>query len=150
MHRHDTRVLRAALLVAVAGFVFGVVVPVAHAGLAKGAWTYYTAGNIGYRNQASVLTNSDGASAWTYVETYNPERNVAAGYMGVLERLYKHTGVLVFTSSWDYNDSICAGMNNRTSFTTVRDSYYSRGSTRGWNGSGYNTYYTFRSPNQTY
>lgn len=134
----------------IAGLVLGSSVP-AFAGHAYSSYGYYTVYGIGYRNQAGVHTTSYSCWATTSVGCY-PARNVPAGYMGALARLYNSSGSLVRQSSWQYNGSSLGGMSVLTSdpYSLPTGVYYSLGQSRAWNGSGYATYNTFRSPNQNY
>lgn len=67
-------------------------------------------------------------------------------------RLYKdNTGALCKQTSYSYNPS---SQNTWFSDETTAPScgvgnYYSYGVTRAFNGNGYNSYYTFKSPNVT-
>ncbi|MDP2400824.1 MAG: hypothetical protein Q8M66_02495 [Actinomycetota bacterium] len=146
-HRRTARMLLVGL---VAGFVLGAAIP-AFAGIAYSSYGYYTVYGIGYRNRASVYTYSDRGFAATDVFTY-PAQNVPSGYMGALARLYNSSGTLVRQSTWRYNSGSASGLGATTSdsYTIPTGVYYSLGQSRAWNGSGYTTYNTFRSPNQNF
>jgi len=130
------------------GFILGAGT-VAFAGLADSPWGYY--GPIlgkSYRNQATVVTGTDHAWAYTYVETTGQE-NLPAGYMGALARLYK-SGTLCSQQGYTYNDTALAGFSEATFVNCGRGTYYSYGVTKAYNGNGYNAVFTFQSPSQNY
>jgi hypothetical protein len=121
------------------------------AGNASGSWGYYGphAGYY-YKNQSEVWTNT--TVAWAYSTAANQSSgNVPSGYMGILARLFKSDGALCTQRGYRYN-SVAA---NSYSVGTLQSascgagSYYSHGVTQAWTGSGYQSYWTFRSPNQT-
>lgn len=108
---------------------------------------------IQYRNQATIVVNGtgwSGAVAYTGAYTY-PSRNVPAGYIGVLARLYRGT-TLVKQAGYFYNDTSLSGMSRSTwpPYTAVHAAYYSYGATRAYNGNGYNSFYTYKSPSLNY
>jgi len=148
MGRSVRTTLQKTIAAATAGFVLGIA-GVALAGTAYSAYGYYTVAGTQYRNRAIVTTTTWGAWASTYAGTY-PYKTVPAGYLGMLCRLYNSSGVLVRQDGYYYNSSPCIGVEQPGSHTTVRGNYYSYGKTQAWNGSGYATYLTFKSPNQTY
>jgi len=82
--------------------------------------------------------------AYTYAETY-PSVNVPAGYIGVLARAYRNDA-LCSQEGYDYNSSKLAGISTATFTGCGHGTYYSYGVSRAYNGNGYNSVYTFRSP----
>lgn len=128
--------------------IFTIVVP-ALAGTAYSNYSYFTDGGYGYRNQATVVTDSSGAKAATYIGSY-PSETRPAGWYGALARLYNDAGTLVLQAGYQYNDIAGTGLQLWTAYWTVRDSYYSYGISKSWNGSGYVGHATWQSPMQTY
>jgi len=121
------------------------------AGTASSNWFNYGPVNgYYYENAAIVVTGSSGAWATTIAETSN-KQTVPAGYVGAQARLYNSEGSLKLSSNWMYNSSSnVTGVQPSTSIYTTRGTYYSSGFSQAYNGSGYNNYGTYRSPNQTY
>ncbi|MDY0340846.1 MAG: hypothetical protein RBS17_06510 [Coriobacteriia bacterium] len=128
--------------------LFTLVLP-AFAGTAYSNYSYFTDGGYGYRNQASVMTDTWGAIALTYIGSY-PEVTRPAGWYGALARLYNDSGVLVAQRGYVYSGSACVGMKIPTYNYTVHDSYRSYGVSKSWNGSSYVGHATWTSPYQTY
>jgi hypothetical protein len=81
-----------------------------------------------------------------------PSKNVPAGYMGVLCRLYNSSNALQKQAGYFYNDSSCSGIGYNTGppYTGAHGAYYSYGVSRGYNGNGYDSYYAYKSPFQNY
>ncbi len=107
-----------------------------------------TASANGYTYQfgAAIQTNYGSAAAHTSIN--GPMSGVPEGYMGVLCRLYNSSGTLLETSDWMYNDTKCIGMEfTCRPYTTYSGLYYSCGQVQIYNGNGYDTYTTYRSPN---
>lgn len=89
----------------------------------------------------------------TYVEAYpSGQGNVPTGWIGVRTRLYNSSGDLKASKGYEYSSSPCVGMSLLTQppYSGAHDAYYSYGLTRAWNGYGYSTYGSFRSPNQNW
>lgn len=123
--------------------------PAAFAGLANSPYGYYCP-YLGhdYRNQATIVTNSSTSWAYTDVGTYNPSVNVPAGYMGALARMYKGSA-LCSQKGYTYNDTSLTEFDEGTFTSCGHGTYYSYGATQAYNGNGYNSVYTFKSPNQS-
>ena len=141
---------------AVCTFMLGILIAigaiVASAADAYSSWGYY--GPIlgySYKNQAEVTSNYLGTlGAITYVDTQDYS-NVPTGYMGVKAQLYNSSDNLVAFSDWSYNNSEAWGWNQGAACSSCGSGiYYSKGVTAAYNGNGYNTYYTFQSPNINY
>ncbi len=126
-----------------------VIVVSALAGTANSSYYYFTDGSYGYRNQASVITNSSGAIAYTEISA-NPLENRPAGWMGALARLYNEAGTLVKQNGYIYTSVASASTDVGSGFYTVRGNYYSYGVSKSYNGSGYVGHATYHSPMQTY
>ena len=134
------------------GVLVGLVTPVALAGTAYSSWkSYGPVLGYPYRNRAFVVTSS-GVGAWAYSEVETTDgRNAPAGYMGVMENLYNGSGNLMKTRGWSYTPDASQGyFVPTTPPVTNHGNYYSKGQSRAWNGSSYNTYNTNQSPNQSY
>ncbi|WP_422446435.1 peptidase [Thermoanaerobacterium sp. DL9XJH110] len=97
-----------------------------------------------YMYSAGVYTNGTYVSAETAVSCI--DQNVPTGYMGAKARLYDSDANLILESSWEYNDEELAGFNTWTKTYTTSGNYYSFGQVRLYNGDGYNTYSTYKSP----
>lgn len=121
----------------------------ASAATAYGKYGYYGPVNgKSYRNRSYVSNwNSTTLVARSLAEVTSGG-SVATGWIGVLPRLYKGTALCAQTSDYRYNSS-----DNTVGFDAPiygrcgGGAYNSYGVTRAWNGSSYNSYYTFRSPN---
>lgn len=111
-------------------------------------WKYYgPIAGYSYRNQAEIYSTTDGAVGNSYVER-SDVGNVPPGYMGVQARLYDSDGYLLDYTSFSYNINTCHGMWEVTDAYDVPGwYYYSKGYTKAYNGNGYNTYSTNRTPN---
>lgn len=141
--RHQLVIL--AVLMAILGFAIAYFPAVSHAGTATSNWGYFTVAGKQYRNQATIITSPGNASARTYV---GPTGACApSGHMGYRARLYNSGGTLVQQSSIGYNSICAAGFSGPTN-RNASGAWYSYGVTWGWNGSGYNAFFTFKSPNQ--
>lgn len=144
--RSDVRVVLVGVLV---GFLVGAAIPVAMASSAQSPYGYYTVYGIQYRNHATVVVNPSGSSgvlAYTGASAY-PQQTVPAGYIGVLARLYRNDA-LVKQAGYFYNSEPLVGMSRSTSpnYTAKHGAFFSYGVSRAYNGSGYGSFYTFKSP----
>lgn len=126
----------------------GIVVP-AFAGTAYSSYSYFTDGGYGYRNQAIVTTDANGADAGTYIGSY-PQVTRPAGWYGALARLYNDSGTLVKQAGYNYSPTAGLGMALYTANYAVHDNYKSYGVSKSWNGSAYIGHATWSSPYQTY
>jgi hypothetical protein len=109
----------------------------------------YTVGSYTYRNYATVNTNPGIANAITDTAPWG--FTAPSGWVGARGRLFTSGGALS-----------CEGTNQYKSGSTPSGTYfgaascsrltsgtwYSYGVSLGWNGSGYQSFYTFLSPNQ--
>lgn len=94
---------------------------------------YATAGNTSGYPWASTHLQCDSGS-------------VPVGHMGVLAGLYNSNGTLVKQSGWYYNANVQFGIGVYTQ-GTGSGHFYSFGKVAIYNGNGYNTYDTTKSPN---
>lgn len=104
-------------------------------------FTYYNYSYIdtatGYPAQAATVTVVDGSS------------DAPAGWMGAYPMMFYSNGSLCRAGSWEYNGA------SQNSFGAIVSpgcgagpAYYSQGYTAAWNGSSYNVYATYASPDQ--
>ena len=113
---------------------------------AVGSYSYVTVFGHEYEYHSSVTVNSGKVWSHTLIKS-NEGENLPSGYMGVHARLYNSSGTLVAYSGWVYNNTSCGGISNMTSrYYTNSGDYYGRGQVKIYNGNGYNTYTTTRSP----
>jgi len=154
MRRFTRRGWRAITVGLVIGIVLGASVGTAYAGVAYGDKTYYGPVASRYYWNRSVVQTSPSYGAVGVIQLgkwYGSD--IPAGWGGLLARLYNDSGVLVKSSSWWYTDSPIGDggyFSVPSPHSYVHDSYYARGQTRAWNGSGYNTYNSLMTPYQTY
>lgn len=140
------RLVLIALMMGMVGFLLAYAPIASNAGTAYGNWGGYSVGGVSYQNRAWITTSAGSAGARTDVK---PTSGCApAGYMGVRARLFTSGGSLVQESSIAYNSG-CASLMTAPSNRSASGTWYSYGVTWGFNGSGYNAYYTFISPNQS-
>ena len=143
------RRLIAATLVASAAFVTGATTGVAYAGSAYSATGYFSIAGRNYSNDAGIHTNhvnNHRAHASTGID--HSGGNLPSGYMGALPMRRNSSGALLCQGTYYYNDGPASGISNVGCFINNHSTYSSKGATRAWNGSGYNSYWTFLSPNQ--
>jgi hypothetical protein len=122
----------------------------ASAGNAAGPSGYYGPhAGYNYRNQSEIWTNT--TVSWAYTIAANQASgNVPSGYMGLLARNYRSNGALCTQRGYYYNSGPASSVSYPTlqSASCGAGSYYSYGVTQAWTGSAYQSYFTFRSPNQ--
>lgn len=135
--------------IAVSTFIVGILLGLSTAAYAATATSingyYGPVLGYSYLNNATV---SDNLRVWAdaWVETTGSAA-VPTGYMGVQARLFKNDALYASTSM-SYNSSSAYGISNVTqggqSFPS--GTYYSKGVTAAYTGTGYSTYSTFQSP----
>lgn len=125
------------------------VVP-ALAGTAYSNYSNFTCGSYGYRNRATIQTNSSGARAATDIYATPSGATRPAGWYGYNARLYNDAGTLVTQTGYRYSEGTYTGFGGWTGYRTVRDNYYSYGVSKSWTGSAYHSHATWTSPQQTY
>lgn len=117
------------------------------AGSASSAYGYYSVGGYSYRNQATIVTGT--GNDYAYTNLRSTSGNVPPGWFGTLSRGWTTAGALTCSSGYTYNSTWSSGQSRACAFSGYSGSaYYSYGVTKGWNGSSYNAYYTFKSPLQ--
>lgn len=128
--------------------IFTIVVS-ALAGTAYSNYSNFTCGDYGYRNRASVITDSSGANAYTLIEAV-PAVDRPAGWLGAKARLYNDKNELVKWTDFHYSSIPSWGFGVYSGYHTVRGNYYSYGISQSWTGSAYHGHATWKSPMQTY
>ncbi|MDI6707263.1 MAG: hypothetical protein QME73_13590 [Bacillota bacterium] len=102
-----------------------------------------------YKNRAEIMDYSSGLGglqARTYVGRVS-SGSVPAGYLGVKCGLYAdNNGTLVSSTDWIYSSVSCVGFSSGGDLYKQSGNYYSRGSSRVYDGDGYVTTSTYRSP----
>lgn len=145
---------RLAVTALAAGFMVSFV-PAAATADAVSANTSYTVNGVAYQNRAEIKTSGSGsnATAGGYTRVWPRSQTVAAGWIGARPRLFNASsgalacqGTLVYSTS-----SLQAGISFVTACTrTARGTWYSRGVSYGWTGSGYSPgYSTAQTPYQS-
>jgi hypothetical protein len=120
----------------------------ASAGVASGSPRYYTVNGISYGNEAVVLTSTGKVTA--AVTTGSTNKSIPSGWAGSYSKIFSSAGALKCSSGWVYNSATLAARQSVVAFCdkNLKGTYYADGDTRAWNGGSYNTYGTYRSPNQ--
>lgn len=95
-----------------------------------------------YEYYSDVDAYSNDVRCGTYI---GANSRINAGYIAALPRAYDENGDLVATGDWSYNDEKTVGM-NVCIYPGNKGSYYSYGKVKIYNGDGYNTYTTNKSP----
>jgi hypothetical protein len=114
-------------------------------GNAASAVGYYSAGGRSYQNWSVVRTSSFKADATTL--TAFTSGLTTAGYAGSRGRLFTSGGSLSCEGVNSYNTQDLAAV-GYSCIRKTSGAWYSYGVSYAWNGSGYNAFYTFKSPNQ--
>jgi hypothetical protein len=132
-----------------ASFLATAMPAVAQAGVANsGVGTFTTAGT-GYQNYATVATSSN--SAYAYTSTGPRSTTVPTGYVGSRGRLFTGGGALSCESTNSYSNQSLSPGGYWGGFSCTRftsGTWYSYGVSLTYNGSGYDSTYTFQSPSQ--
>lgn len=115
---------------------------------ANGTYKYVTVMGNKYKYYASIYTRNNKTAVQAYMHAWSNEyENYPVGYMGSNARLYNAQGTLVKADGWKYNDTVSGGMSSATSKHYASGTFYSKGGARFYNGDGYNTYTSTKSPN---
>jgi hypothetical protein len=116
------------------------------AGNAFSSYGYYTVGSTTYENQAEIATwTGPNATAWT--QTQKSGGGTPNGWAGSRGRLFTSGGSLSCEGTNRYNSGGAYAF-GQSCVRSSSGSWYSYGVSLGWNGSGYTSFYTFKSPNQ--
>jgi len=103
---------------------------------------YHTSGGVQYFNRADV-DNTNKRAATTTGRADNAV--MASGRAGSQGRLFLSSGTLCTQGAMTYNNGGTFAQ-GRTSTTCGPQAHYSYGVSNSWNGSGYDAWYTYRSP----
>ena len=137
---------RTLITVAASGLLIGAGSQAAFAGYAQSAYGYFTSGNQQYMNYAYISTSDKSSVAVT--STQFSGGGTQAGWAGSRGRLFTSSGALRCESTNQYNGAYNTPALGYSCNPQTTGSWYSYGVSLGWNGSGYQTFYTFQSPNQ--
>ncbi len=104
-----------------------------------------------YENQA-FLYNEGNSGSWGAVSVATQHGTSApAGYMGYDVLVYTSSGSLCLAGTWQYNGTPAAGIAGPGPSGIQADcgagNYFTQGQTEAWNGSAYQAYYTYDTPN---
>lgn len=115
---------------------------------AYGDWSSSTVNGIKYEYCSAIgKSSSDGAMIASTQAMVAVGTTAPTGYIGAYARLYEDNGVLCTSSDWKYSLEGAGGIVAVTSMSGIKGkAYYSHGSVKFYNGSGYATKSVFRSP----
>ena len=119
---------------------------VAFASQTSAVFNYTTAGTQ-FQNDESIFPGVEGSYATAANVWTKSGANEPYGYMGASTDLDKSDGTLVARSGWDYNSYATNFFSNTVSDYPAAGWYYGLGATESWNGTGYDSYYTYRTAN---
>ena len=146
--RHITYVIFSFVLSFLAAFA-----PAALAGVVTGSTGQSTVAGRAYHNSATIATypgSNHQASALTNTAPWG--FTAPAGWVGSQGRLFKSAGgALYCAGSTSYNGSSSASgtfSSGSSCIVHIASAWYSYGISYGWNGNGYDSFYTFLSPVQ--
>lgn len=114
----------------------------------EGQSMYFTVYGKNYYNKSKTQLQS--TSIRGTVDIVSRSGQVPTGYIATLPRLYDEDGALVASSSWTYNSSPCLAMSYGTAPYSTPGTYYSQGQTKVYNGNGYTTQTSYRTPNESF
>lgn len=109
--------------------------------------SYYSLNGINYYNNA-YLTYTSGGPAFAGTAAGPTNTSAPAGWIGVNDRLFTSSGSMICESGFKYSSS-STPVNvvfSALSCSRKPGTWQSYGVSRAWNGSSYNSYYTFKSP----
>lgn len=152
--------------ISVASLILGIMLPTftvsvlagpSLAGSATSPKGYYTVYGYDYLNYSGITTgispnNKTYANSWSRAQT-SPMSGPTppAGYIGSKGRLFDENDRLVVETTYVYTTSASNWINSETAGLNPAVSgraYYGYGITAAYNGDGYTTYYTFKTPSQ--
>lgn len=110
-------------------------------------WKYFGPTNGEYYQNRASATSSPGSVNGTAVIQTQDLATVPTGWMGISSYLYNSSGVCVANSSWYYNPSASIGIGQTTPTVTTPGYYYCKGLSQAYNGNGYDSYWTYQTPN---
>lgn len=121
----------------------------ASAGVAESTASSVNLYGVTYQHRAVISTASSPTRVATASTRISSSVTVSAGRMGTYPRLWSSAGKILKTEGYSYNHVSGIGTSSSTQLRPApAGSYYSQGCVQIWNGGGYNTYCTTRSPNQ--
>lgn len=113
----------------------------------EGNHKHVTVNGKDYEYFADIKEGYKSLRAGTYIGL--TKGSPQAGLMAALPRVYDSNGYLYASAKeWEYSGPKTVGMNVPI-FAEHNGSYYSHGKVNIYNGNGYNTYYTYKSPIMT-
>lgn len=121
------------------------------AGSASGSNATASSGSKSFVIYSNIYTSSSFADASQAIRS---AQTTSAGEMGANPRLFTANGALYRDGGWQYSWSTLGGYNwlffhARADSVSTETSWYSQGSGAYWNGRGYTTFSSGRSPAQT-
>lgn len=132
----------------VAGLVLGSVLgsgaAAAHAAFYSSSVGQFTGAGRTYNTQAVLNTDSSPDLASTFVSVQGGP--APAGWLGSQARTFLENGAFCGEGSFYYSSSATSTTSSNLGMGCGAQRYFSWGVTKGWNGNGYNTVYTFRTP----
>lgn len=143
---HAGRRAAAMLTAVLAGFLAGVGAQPAVAGYAESARGYFTAGGTQFSNYAYISTSAKSATAVT--STQRTGGGTPSGWAGSRGRLFTSGGAMSCEGVNSYNSGSGTVAFGYSCTRRSGGTWYSYGVSIGWNGSGYSSFYTYRSPSQ--
>jgi len=139
------------LLLGAAGWLFLMPGLAGAQGIAQGPNYHYT--KIYNYYNFNVISTTTGQPAQAFIWVFKTgSGNVPAGYMSGLAIMFKtHTPPIVCRmTTWQYNSTASAGLAvDAKPGCGAGPVYFSFGDSRAYNGSGYTTYGSYRSPSET-
>ncbi len=146
--RRRAKFLRVAAASAIFGWAVGITAP-ALAGWAYSQISEPSAGGVSYYDQAAIYASpGQNTVAETHIWTVSGQ-NVATGDMGAMAAMYYSNGNLCREGSYVYIGSPSNSLTVSTSPGCGAGlAYFSSGAVKIWNGTSYNTFATFESPDQ--
>jgi hypothetical protein len=147
--RHGQRskvISRAIILTAASGLLVGLGAQAAFAGYAQSAYGYFTSGSQQYMNYAYISTSNQTATAVTSTQFSGGGTQI--GWAGSRGRLFTSSGALRCESTNQYNGEYNYPAFGYSCNPGTSGAWYGYGVSLGWNGGGYQSFYTFQSPNQ--
>lgn len=122
----------------------------ANAGTASSQYGYYSVDGVDYKNWASVTTITSTHQAYAVTVVSPTNKAIGDSWAGAEPRIYKN-GALVCEAGYTYNSGTLAKnavLNPAGCSYSSAATWHSQGATRAWNGSAYESYWTFTSPDQ--
>jgi hypothetical protein len=122
----------------------------ASAGTASSQYGYYSVDGVDYKNWAAVTTITSTHQAYAVTLVSPTNKAIGDSWAGAEPRIYKN-GALVCEAGYTYNSGTLAKnavLNPSGCSYNSAATWHSQGATRGWNGSAYDSYWTFVSPDQ--